>query len=1718
VEAARRKLEDLRSRLIDLTGRNPFLNFRRRADARTQLQIFDASPDQIFARLVANRASARLRPLPEPPDAPTDEDAPVFQDALAAAQATDAEYLAAIAAHSDGDRDKRARASALRDLKDRVRAALGMTPWTHGREMPLAEWARRNGVDPSPDLAPPGDFDDAARRPAGDLQTLRFADDLARNARALMAEARRWREEKGVDALHLALGFLEWREGGADSPLRLAPLLLAPVEIAGKATLAGPRFDVGAGAGEVQTNAALALKLRQDFGLALPGFGEADDADAATPEAYFASVERMAEARPGWRVRRFAIFAPFTFGALAIHRDLDPANWEERPLAEHPLIAGLLGGRSAPADGNAAEPTARLEDRSATPAPLVLDADASQYAIVHAAAVDGEDLAVQGPPGTGKSQTIVNLIAAALSQGKRVLFVAEKSAALDVVAKRLADVGLGAFCLDLHGAGARREEVLAALKQRIDAPAPAADPARLAQALAEARRLKQSLTHYAASMNRPFGALGLSLHDLIWREQATWAFDLPAGVDDILMAAAEATTPYGAAATRQAAADLATTDRAFREAHGSPARAPWRALGDARPSGLARRRLLELMANWRDAAGALGAAGESWRRADVEPPQSPDALERAKDAAGALPPAPENLAADVFPSLAAPSQRSDLAGYLDDAAARAAAKAMMAQAFASEVAALAADDLPSYAAGLEAIVGDGSVGDLAAAAEMRVAEAAQWEALAERARSFIGDIGVEGVGGHATVGALRRALVTADALAALNPAATPWRRIVAADQAAAAAGRAAADRSDELAKALDELARRHGIDLDRLGDLASMRRDATALAAAGFWKRLFGREHRAAMNRLKAAGLPKKANAARALSEALATRAEIDALAEDDALRLALGSAFAGMATDAAGLRAAADFGDRVRAEFAGLAPAAIAARAALFEADDARFEAMRLAARGDLAATLRAVMAEIEGEADATLLKDLPQRARDNASHVEGLRRRAAEIQAKPTATAAGLRAVAAARTALAEAERRMGARREFGGLNPDLPALEATQAFAAAVAAILAPAPALLEAAFAEDYAAARARLQAAGAETRTALDEEANARGALAGAGFDADLLFDGGAEGASPRALGDAAGAALLAGEPALAAWIERRRPRSDAAEAGLGALIAAFETADRPFDDLAHAYDRALARSLIAAAFAAEPALAAHRGARADGLRARFQALDREIMTRQADLIRATLAAAAVPAGNAVGRVGDKTEKALIEHYAGQKRPRIPLRALFARAPRAIQALKPCLMLSPATVAEVLTPGAMAFDLLVIDEASQMTPEYALGALARSKQAVIVGDEMQLPPTDFFASAYRGADEEMDGDAEERVAHESILGLANAAFRPERRLAWHYRSRHESLIQFSNQQFYDDGLIVFPAARAAAPGRLGVSLRPVEGARYVAGRRVNPDEADAIVEAAVARMHADPSRSIGVVAMNIAQRDLIEDRFNRVADADEAVQAYLERWRADGLDPFFIKNLETVQGDERDVILISATYGPDAKTGVVMQRFGPINGRNGHRRLNVLFTRAREETQLFASLTARDVRVDGSSAAGLKAFHDFLAYAATGRLPETRVGAPENHESPFEATVAAALAAAGFQTTPQVGVAGYRIDLGVTHPDFPHGYVAGVECDGAAYHSAAAARDRDRLRQEALERLGWTIIRIWSTDWFDDPAGQSARLAEKVESAARDAVAGAGSLG
>jgi hypothetical protein len=455
----------------------------------------------------------------------------------------------------------------------------------------------------------------------------------------------------------------------------------------------------------------------------------------------------------------------------------------------------------------------------------------------------------------------------------------------------------------------------------------------------------------------------------------------------------------------------------------------------------------------------------------------------------------------------------------------------------------------------------------------------------------------------------------------------------------------------------------------------------------------------------------------------------------------------------------------------------------------------------------------------------------------------------------------------------------------------------------------------------------------------------------------------------------------------------------------------------------------------------------------------------------------------------------RDEMQLIDKEYNKKRRHLPVRRLLASLPVSVRALTPCLLMSPQSVAQYLPVDCAPFDLVIFDEASQIQSADAVGALARGRKAVVVGDNKQLPPTDFFMKKVDTDDDEDEGDGKPL---DSILqDCKNVGF-PQVDLEWHYRSRHESLISFSNRRYYGGSLVTFPSADASGEA---VSFVKVDCAVYDRGAsRTNEVEAEAVVKDVVTLLRSPKALrdgfSVGVVTFNAPQQELIENILERERLKDPS----LERFFDDTLDePVIVKNLENIQGDERGYIYFSVGYGPD-RTGKMNLNFGPLNKLGGERRLNVAITRARLGIKVFASFVPDAIPDDPKQPAGVTDLRDFMRYAASGgKYAGTGQGDGQDAwtgPSDFIAFVAEGLKRFGWEVDLALGDSRFRIDLAVKDPDDPARYLAGIECDGESFRNAATAVDREILRGEVLAGLGWNTIRIWSMEWWNQ-SGQGA---------------------
>ncbi len=456
--------------------------------------------------------------------------------------------------------------------------------------------------------------------------------------------------------------------------------------------------------------------------------------------------------------------------------------------------------------------------------------------------------------------------------------------------------------------------------------------------------------------------------------------------------------------------------------------------------------------------------------------------------------------------------------------------------------------------------------------------------------------------------------------------------------------------------------------------------------------------------------------------------------------------------------------------------------------------------------------------------------------------------------------------------------------------------------------------------------------------------------------------------------------------------------------------------------------------------------------------------------------------------------------AILRREGQKRRKQMPIRKLLAETASLVQIIKPCFLMSPLSVSTFLDSKKIAFDTVIFDEASQIFPQDAIGAIYRGKQLIVVGDSRQMPPSNFFNSSVDiDDDDEEIGDVTD---FESILDICSSVFTTER-LAWHYRSHFEQLIAFSNYHFYNNGLVTFPSSSKDHKG-IGVDFYYVDGV-FDRKSKTNKAEAAFIVDLIYQNIAEYPDRSLGVVAFSVAQQNLIEKMLSKKREADQTLEWF---FKVDRPEPFFIKNLETVQGDERDTIIFSIAYAKDSQ-GRFIQNFGPLNKEGGERRLNVAVTRAKENVQLVASIHYSDINLSNSGSVGVRLLRAYLDYAQNGEqaLERTITNASQDRfDSYFEQEVCDFLRDRGFTVDTQVGCSGYKIDLGLRKPDSSN-YLLAIECDGATYHSSRNARDRDSLRQRILENMGWKFYRIWSTDWYRNNTVEKERLLK----AARDAV-------
>ena len=1657
---AQEALRKMRDKLLDLTARNPLLHLRH---TKTSLRVVDELPNQL-AETLLNEKEMRFLPVPNP---------------------IEEEWM------EEGCGKK--------PTAEEWAKHLGQTADYEVPELSPEEWHRRHTDN--------------------EIQTLFYPAELERRLSTLRQKANLAIEEMGTNILYLALGFLEWYESDDSKVPRLAPLYLLPIQLTGgkldKKT-STYRYTIKYSGEDIMPNLSLREKLLSDFNMKLPELDE-----NKTPEAYFEEVQEMIEKnKPCWKVRRYVTVALLNFNKLLMYLDMDP---EKSNILDHPLAKQFLGEAGKEQEKNQQsegiglgkeypiDETPNIHDNY----PLINDADSSQHSAL-IDAIDGKNLVIEGPPGTGKSQTITNLIAAALFNGKKVIFVAEKLAALEVVQQRLKQAGLVEFCLELHSHKSHKQTVIEEIKKRLEhyqyyRPTTDHSKTDIEADILHYENLKEKLKSHAERINQPWKQTKKTTHEILaaatrYRKAINPVpleklhpegyhggnYDLGVQLRHKGQVKAFRKVWEGVAAQLEERTNL--------ESH------PWYGVCNINLLSIDSDKVKTLLETWQQSLrnlqeqreAILGEFGcESDGFAETLKGLS-DLLTDWENLLKRLPPIQDNKLLECLPKLRGETlQRArrfrQLSSDLQGRYASLAQKGT--QAILQDLSVV--DGLLDGSKQLKQCVNKTvTLYDLSKAIEDLKTIQYQLNQLKEPLQGFVESFPQE-----------------------IQTKYFPYTEVGLVDKVELVEFKTAI----EIIASLDPVLRKYtnpcfdNEELDAL--LPKLRKELEKM-----WFQKIPPEV------LPPENLPDDIKELRKMLSALNTGGVFRLLspsfwkARKQLLRCA---------SDLPAWESLRNWQRKVREEYRfGFDDSKIALGEAILNLPVNIFQAMRsLSEKGvpsqlaDLLEKLKSLSKVFspvpEWKEDKALLIGKDSIVSHTLAQVQqaikncGINEAISEVADDDTTAVADIVDLI---EKLGLLKRKVEEwKKEYAQLNEEVfqdhlniqvgPNADNGERLTA-LANILEIADCLnkmdakhvlIRYIYEQPSAATVQSLKTDAAQLRKSLDTQENSFDA-----FKEQSQLD---ENRWNQHQGDSIYSLIKRNQRALdnveslQSWLAYLQERECTNEAGLGKLVDCVEKGDIEVSQVESAYQAGIFDLLSREIFREDLELARFSGLSQKARQDEFKKCDNDLKQLQRKRIaRRIREQAEVPEGNRAGKVGTWTELALLERECEKTTRHIPIRQLIRRAGNALIALKPCFMMGPMSVAQYLKPGKFQFDMVVMDEASQIKPEDALGAIARGGQLVVVGDTKQLPPTNFFQKLAEDAEED-----EETVigSSESILETAQSIFpKPSpRRLRWHYRSRHESLIAFSNHFFYNDDLVIFPSPNEKMDD-LGIRYQRVKNGCFV--DKENKEEAKEIARAVREHFLKRPNETLGVAAMSAKQRDQIENEIEMLAKKDGLFATRLSK-DAKRSESLFIKNLENVQGDERDVIFISMTYGPQQPGGKVPQRFGPINLEHGWRRLNVLFTRSKKRMRVFSSMDSGDILVESNAKKrGVRALRNFLKYCETGNLPQkNESGANREPDSDFEIAVMKALQREGFECVPQVGTAGYFIDVAVKDPGKPGRYLMGIECDGAMYHSAKSVRDRDRLRQQILEGLGWTIRRIWSTDWFHDPNAEIKRIVNEL---------------
>lgn len=1568
------------------------------------------------------------------------------------------------------------------------------------------DWVEKNGRQQRPEVVahaktiPINTVYTSVTPNHGVLQTLYFPDTLSTVCRKFVSKIKSASEEKGLRIAFLSVGFLEYPERiGADKTLQ-SPLLNIPIDLTKKGIDKRYRtqsFEISSDVSDyLSVNESLRIKLREDLAFELPPFAFDEESEPSGKDFidYFEKLEELISGKLKWRLKREVAITLLSFQKQILIEDSSPEGWDV-PLEDNPHLNQIIFGESESAGIDSYEGDYHIDNHRHENIPLIYDADTSQHSAI-IDALDGKSIVIEGPPGTGKSQTITNLIASLINSGKRVLFVSEKLAALKVVKKRLDNANLSDFCLELHSNKSKTLDLLGDLKNRLDWKPNAIPNSR--QNATKITSRKRTLINYKNALSAPAQEdLELTLHQLMWRELRLRE-KLKPYLNNVNSLHLDNAEQLSLEVFQQNKDNLKNIAKAQSDLGQVSRHAAFWGFYPRNQTQLDIQNLRELLIDGQQCYQALSESLDEFRAMVLNNDNWSD-----KD--GLLSDKTLASVAHSFLSIAAansPHNPALMATLMSHPVTEVSNYCNLIRNSIKELRA-SRTTLGIQLADFEKI--DLELEERQRAEERRVfnetgiyekplSEAERLninlttdlKAL-EKRLTYVNQIfGVHGLPqiekGDDLI-YLKALINLIEILGDFNTT----QKIPVIDKSSDSAIQEFIFLLNE-AKSL-EVSLKGNFYLDHLPDDESLGQALDTFRSTRPFMSIFSSRFKKADRLFKSIcrSISKLEDneKSKQLSSILKFKALIKKLEVSEGNVRALKIQTNGIETDVEPLEDLMDAYSIIEQYDA----IALALRNVLKR--ESAVPLMRCRSHlGELKELLSLYSGVSDSVTDLRWDSDEPiepkiTSATDSCSVIAKTFQR---VRSYVTNVSLNLRDYHALLDTLQQYEKdRVEFQHNkdfkqffdlfFLGENTEVDLIE-RHIKLTDMLVNGGEHSNLLHLLFIEPqnvYLDLCEKIETA-QERVTVVLQKFNQHGKLKADEWilDSDLFAQEQVE-KIKLAIKDVS---------LVNTWAQYQTRKHELIDSGLEPYINDAEAGNIPFALLSDFYSWKLYSSLLSNKIHNVPEVANFSGKEHEEIRRDFQDIDKVMISNNGHLVAAECARNAhIPAGEAGPKIALRTENALIKHLIRQTRPRIKIRRIMRQANEAVLAMKPCLMMSPMAVAQYLPKNAGCFDYVIMDEASQIRLEDSIGVVARGKTLIVVGDSKQLPPTNFF----RTTEDQEDIEIEDTTNVVSILDACATAF-PRRSLNWHYRSQHQSLIAFSNVNFYENRLIVFPSPEKASH-LLGVHCTYVKNAVYE--NRRNLKEAETVIKILSNTIKTHPDISIGIVTLNNNQREIIEEILFKVSQNESHIRDYIEKFSNTSED-LFVKNLENVQGDERDVIIISTTFGKLAD-GPVRQNFGPISRQDGWKRLNVLFTRARKSIQLVTSLAASDIVDDVSTPLGTKKFRMYLDYARTGvtEIPKLMNG---DYDSDFEEFVAERLQAAGYSVVPQLGVSGYRIDLAIENPKAPGCFIAAIECDGATYHSGLSVRDRDRIRQEVLESLGWRgkIWRIWSSDWWRDP--------------------------